>query len=79
MTHAQALALFQCIRRALQMIVRHLEGLMGELKDDAQEAVVISRAEAYRVYAEALGCGVEELTDAEKGTALMAHVMEQIG
>ena len=33
MTHAQALALFQCIRRALLMIVRHLEGLMGELKE----------------------------------------------
>ena len=33
MTHAQTLALFQCIRRALLMIVRHLEGLMGELKE----------------------------------------------
>jgi len=33
MTHAQALALFQCIRRALLMIVRHLEGLIKEMAD----------------------------------------------
>lgn len=33
MTRTQVLALFQCLRRALLMIVRHLEGLMGELKE----------------------------------------------
>jgi hypothetical protein len=32
MTHAQTLALFQCLRRALLMIVRHLETLMEEMK-----------------------------------------------
>jgi len=31
MTNAQTLALFQCIRRALLMIVRHLEGLIKEM------------------------------------------------
>ena len=36
---------------------------------------VISREEAYRRYAEALKCAVAELTEAEKGTALMAEVM----
>jgi len=33
MTRDQTLALFQCLRRALLMIVRHLETLMEELKE----------------------------------------------
>jgi len=33
MTRAQTLALLDIVRRALLMIVRHLEGLMGELKE----------------------------------------------
>jgi len=40
---------------------------------------VISREEAYRRYAEALKCAVAELTEAQKGTALMAEVMRQAG
>ena len=33
MTLTQTLALFQCLRRALLMIVRHLEGLIEEMKE----------------------------------------------
>ena len=37
----------------------------------------ISRAEAYRVYADALRRSVAELTEAEKQTALLNHVMDK--
>jgi len=34
MTRTQTLALFQCLRRALLMIVRHLEALMEEMRGE---------------------------------------------
>lgn len=41
------------------------------------EMFVISRAEAYQVYADALGRSVETLTKTEKQTAFLNHVMEE--
>jgi len=78
MTLSQTLALFQCLRRALLMIVRHLDGLIEELKRDPPEAITISRDEAYRDFAAVLGRSVETLTEEEKGAALMNHVMEKL-
>ena len=79
MTLEQTLALFDCLRRALLMIVRHLEGLMGELMKNRDDDVTISLEEAYVAYAVALGLTVKTLTDDEKRAALMAHVMEKLG
>ena len=41
-------------------------------------APTISRAEAYRAYADALGRSVATLTEAEKQAAFLNHVMEQL-
>ena len=49
------------------------------MADKSAATLTIDRAEAYRRYAEALKCAVAELTEAEKGTALMVEVMRKAG
>lgn len=44
---------------------------------DWAQVLTIDREEAYRVYAEAIGDSARELTETEKATALIAHVMEK--
>ena len=44
---------------------------------DWAEVLTIDREEAYRAYAEAIGATARELTETERATALLNHVMEK--